>query len=145
MRRRYLRATRPYKSQRVSQLVGLFGYHRKAALRALRAKPFRARASLVCGRPRKYSPGKLLPPLEAIWLAALQPCGVRLQICLAHELRNRGLTLRQQVILSLHYDGFHLDVCSRLDLPVNDAVTAELKTVENLLPVHKARALTYPN
>jgi hypothetical protein len=94
MRRRYLRATRPYKSQRVSQLVGLFGYHRKAALRALRAKPFRARASLVCGRPREYSPDKLLPPLEAIWLAALQPCGVRLQICLAHELRNRGLTLR---------------------------------------------------
>jgi hypothetical protein len=49
------------------------------------------------------------------------------------------------VILSLHYDSFHLDACSRLDLPVNGAVTAELKTVENLLPVHKARALTYPN
>jgi GxxExxY protein len=49
------------------------------------------------------------------------------------------------VILSLHYDGFHLDACLRLDLPVNDAVTVELKTVENLLPVHKARALTYSN
>jgi hypothetical protein len=53
MRRRYLRAGRPYKSQRVTELVELFGSHRKAALRALRPKPVRARAPFVRGRPRE--------------------------------------------------------------------------------------------
>jgi hypothetical protein len=37
MRRRYRRAGRHYKSQRVTQLVERFGYDRKAALRAERA------------------------------------------------------------------------------------------------------------
>jgi len=82
MRRRYLRAGRHYKSQLVSQRVELFGYHRKAALRVLRSKPVLPRAPLARGRPREYSPEKLLPPLKAIWLAALQPCGVRLKACL---------------------------------------------------------------
>jgi hypothetical protein len=82
MRQRYLRAGRLYKSQLVSELVALFGYHRKAALRALRPKPVPRRVPLVRGRPKEYSPEKLPPPLKAIWLAALQPCGVRLQACL---------------------------------------------------------------
>jgi hypothetical protein len=82
MRRRYLRAGRPYKSRRVTELVELFGYHRKAALRALRPKPVLARAPFVRGRPKEYSPEQLLPPLKAIWLAALQPCGVRRKACL---------------------------------------------------------------
>ncbi len=34
------------------------------------------------GRPKSYDPDKLLPPLKAIWLAALQPCGLRLHACL---------------------------------------------------------------
>ena len=82
MRRRYLRAGRPYKSQRVTKLVELFGYPLKAALRALRPKAPVPRAPFAHGRPKESSPEKLLPPLQAIWLAALQPCGVRLKACL---------------------------------------------------------------
>jgi hypothetical protein len=82
MRRRSLRAGRRYKSQLVSQLVELFGYHRKPALRALRSKPVLLRAPFARGRPKEYSPDQLLPPLKAIWLAALRPCGVRLKACL---------------------------------------------------------------
>jgi hypothetical protein len=82
MRRRYWRAGRRYKSQLVTELVERFGYHRKAALRALRPKPVLARAPFVRGRPKEYSPDQRLPPLKAIWLAALQPCGVRLKACL---------------------------------------------------------------
>lgn len=82
MRRRYLRAGRSYKAQLLDELVDLFGYHRKAAVRALRPKPTLARAPFARGRPRQYDPDKLLPPLKAIWLAALQPCGVRLKACL---------------------------------------------------------------
>src|SRR5215510_2904151 len=82
MRRRYARAGRKFKSQLVNELVELFGYHRKAALRALRPKAVVERALFARGRPREYSPDKLLPPLKAIWLAALPPCGVRLKACL---------------------------------------------------------------
>jgi hypothetical protein len=53
MRRRYLRAGRSYKSQLVSELVELFGCHRKAALRALRPKAPIPRAPFVRGRPKE--------------------------------------------------------------------------------------------
>jgi len=65
------------------------------------------------------------------------------EVCLAHELRKRGLSVRQQVVLPVHYDGVRLDAGLRLDLLVNDTVIVEIKAVENLLPVHKAQALTY--
>jgi len=65
------------------------------------------------------------------------------EVCLVHELRKRGLTVRQQVVLPVHYDGVRLDAGLRLDLLVNDTVIVEIKAVENLLPVHKAQALTY--
>jgi len=78
MRERYIRAGREYKSRLVSELVALFGYHRKVALRALRPRAERPRVPAVIGRPREYAPERLLPALKAIWLAALQPCGKRL-------------------------------------------------------------------
>ncbi len=51
--------------------------------------------------------------------------------------------MRQQVVLPVHCDGVRLDAGLRLDLLVSDAVIVEIKAVENLLPVHKAQALTY--
>jgi hypothetical protein len=80
-RERYARAGKKHKSKILDELVELFGYHRKAALRALRPKTTVA-APFARGRPRDYDPDKLLPPLKAIWLAALQPCGVRLKAAL---------------------------------------------------------------
>lgn len=62
-------------------MVELFAYHRKAAIRALRPRPGIA-APFVIGRPREYDPDLLRAPLKAIWLAARQPCGVRLKACL---------------------------------------------------------------
>ena len=94
-RDRYARAGREHKAKILDEVVELFGYHRKSAIRALRAEPI-PRVALVRGRPREYSPGKLLPPLKAIWLAALQPCGCRLKACLpdwlpAYEADHRRL------------------------------------------------------
>ncbi|NLH71997.1 MAG: hypothetical protein GX456_02965 [Verrucomicrobia bacterium] len=65
----------------ITELVELFGYHRKAAIRALRSRRV-VGAPYVRGRPKEYDPDKLLVPLKAIWLAALQPCGLRLKACL---------------------------------------------------------------
>ena len=66
MRRRYVRAGRRYRAQRLNELVQLFGYHRKAAVRALQPKPAAVAAPFARGRPREYDPDKLLPPLKAI-------------------------------------------------------------------------------
>ncbi|MCX8092462.1 MAG: integrase, partial [Verrucomicrobiae bacterium] len=79
LRRHYRRAGRDYKRQLIHQAVALLGYHRKAAIRALRARPKPPGApALIPGRPRQYHPETLLPILKPIWFAALQPCGRRL-------------------------------------------------------------------
>ena len=79
MQQRYDRAGLEYKSRLITQAVELFGYHRKAAIRALRRRPkAQAGAPYAMGRPREYDPEKLLKVLKPIWLSALQPCGKRL-------------------------------------------------------------------
>src|SRR5262245_40669201 len=79
MRQRYTRAAKGYKTRLITQVVELLGYHRKAAIRALQPPaPPPARAPALLGRPKEYDPDKLLAPLKAIWLCALQPCGKRL-------------------------------------------------------------------
>jgi hypothetical protein len=80
-RGRYARAGKKHKTKIVDELVELFGYHRKSALRALRPAAAPA-APFIIGRPKEYDPEKLLGPLKTIWLQALQPCGVRLKACL---------------------------------------------------------------
>jgi GxxExxY protein len=65
------------------------------------------------------------------------------ELCLEHELKKRGLAVARQVSLPVVYDGVELDAGLRLDLLVEDCVIVELKTVESLLPIHKAQVLTY--
>ena len=94
-RERYARAGKEHKTKIINELVELFGYHRKAAIRALQLRPVIG-APFVLGRPKEYDPDQLRPPLKAIWLAALQPCGVRLKACLpdwlpAYEADHRRL------------------------------------------------------
>jgi hypothetical protein len=78
---RYSRAGKEHKAKIIDELIELFGYHRKAAIRALR-RPAPRKAPWAIGRPRAYDPEKLLRPLKVIWLAALQPCGWRLKAAL---------------------------------------------------------------
>ncbi len=79
LRRQYRLAGRDYKCKLINQAVQMLGYHRKAAIRALRHQPKPPAASaLILGRPREYHPDTLLPILKPIWFAAFQPCGSRL-------------------------------------------------------------------
>jgi hypothetical protein len=79
LRRSYAQAGLVYKRQLLDQAVSLLGYHRKAAIRALRARPAVLRPpGLLLGRPKTYHPDRLLPIFKPIWLAAMQPCGLRL-------------------------------------------------------------------
>ena len=77
LRRRYLRAGREHKAKLIDEAVALLGYHRKAAIRALRALPA-SRTGVITGRPRVYDELELRPVLRAIWSAANYPCGRRL-------------------------------------------------------------------
>ncbi len=83
----------------LDQAVELLGYHRKAAIRALRQPPVKEmtdRVNLVLGRPRTYEPATLLPILKPIWFSAFQPCGSRLHALLpewlpAYEVDHRRI------------------------------------------------------
>ena len=63
--------------------------------------------------------------------------------CLRRELELKGCNVKQQVNVPVNYKGIKLDVDLRLDLLVNDTIIVELKTIENILPVHEAQLLTY--
>jgi hypothetical protein len=83
MKRRYLRAGKAYKKKLLDQAQELFGYHRKAAIRALRAPERQPGPRLVTGRPVEYEPEVLLPWLKPIWEATDYACGVRLAAMMA--------------------------------------------------------------
>ncbi len=63
--------------------------------------------------------------------------------CLAEELRQAGLAVERQVGVPVVYGDVRLDVGYRLDLLVERAVVVEVKSIENLAPVHSAQVLTY--
>lgn len=65
------------------------------------------------------------------------------EICMARRLRKMGFKVERQVDFPVYYDGIAIDAGFRLDLLVDDQLMVELKTVETLLPVHKAQVLTY--
>jgi GxxExxY protein len=63
--------------------------------------------------------------------------------CLCYELTQLGLTFERQVHLPITYKSVKLDCGYKMDLVVEDSVVLELKTVDQLLPVHTAQLLTY--
>ena len=63
--------------------------------------------------------------------------------CLCHELFLRKLKVERQVDLPVSYKGIQVDLGYRLDLVVDDALIVELKTVEQIMPIHEAQLLTY--
>ena len=63
--------------------------------------------------------------------------------CLRYELRARSMPFSWEVEIPLSYKGVELDQGYRMDLIVENAVVIEVKSVEAVLPVHKAQVLTY--
>ncbi len=62
---------------------------------------------------------------------------------LAFELRKRGLRVACQVPIPIVYEGIQMEVGFRADLIVEDKVMVEIKSVEEVHPVHKKQLLTY--
>jgi GxxExxY protein len=65
------------------------------------------------------------------------------EVCLEHELKKSNLIVERQIKLPVIYDGVVLEAGMKLDLWIERQLVVEVKTVENLLPVHSAQLLTY--
>ena len=62
---------------------------------------------------------------------------------LVHELRKRGIRVECQQPIPINYESVQLEVGFRAGLIVEDKVIVELKSVEQVAPVHKKQLLTY--
>lgn len=65
------------------------------------------------------------------------------EVCLAQELRNRGLHVLVQTPLPIVYEGLRVEAGYRADLLVDSSVIVELKAIAKLLPVHDAQLLSH--
>ena len=63
--------------------------------------------------------------------------------CLSYELQRAGLRVERQKALPIVYKDIKLDCGYRIDILVEDLVVVELKSVDELNPVHEAQILTY--
>ncbi len=63
--------------------------------------------------------------------------------CLAYELQKQAIPFESQVNLPIQYDGIQIESGLRLDIFVNREIILELKTIDNILPIHVAQLHTY--
>ena len=62
---------------------------------------------------------------------------------LAYELRKRGFDVLEEQPIPVVWDDLQMEVGFRADLIVAGMVIVELKSVEQVIPVHKKQLLTY--
>ncbi len=62
---------------------------------------------------------------------------------LKYELEKRGLRVAREVPIPVVYETVHLDIGFQADLIIEELVIVELKSVEQVHPVHKKQLLTY--
>jgi len=65
------------------------------------------------------------------------------ETCLAYELREMGLDVKQQLALPVVYKNVKLNAGYRIDLLIEHKVIVEIKSVEALADIHTAQLLTY--
>src|SRR5438093_13736759 len=63
--------------------------------------------------------------------------------CLVHELRAREMKVVVEEPVPIRYKEVVLEGSYRLDILVNEDIVIELKSVEQVLPVHGAQLLSY--
>ena len=65
------------------------------------------------------------------------------ETCLAYELKQMELDVKQQQALPVVYKEVKLDAGYRIDLLVENKVIVEIKSVDALADIHTAQLLTY--
>ena len=62
---------------------------------------------------------------------------------LLYEMTNSNIKCKRQVAIPVFYESINMDIGFKADLIMEDKVIVELKSVQNILPVHKKQLLTY--
>ena len=65
------------------------------------------------------------------------------EVTMAYELRKRGLNVVRQMPVPLIYEDISFEEGYRLDLLVEDKVIVEIKSIDEIHPIHKRQLLTY--
>jgi GxxExxY protein len=65
------------------------------------------------------------------------------EACIVYDLVKTGLNIEQQKPLPIMYRNVKLECGYRIDILVENSVIVEIKSVETLLPIHKAQLLSY--
>jgi GxxExxY protein len=65
------------------------------------------------------------------------------EVILAKELEKRGFFVERQKAIPIEFEGPSFDEGFRADLIVANAIVVELKSVEQIAPVHAKQLLTY--
>lgn len=65
------------------------------------------------------------------------------ETCFKYELEARGRAVQTQVPVPLTYRDKPVEVGFRADVVIDGQLLVELKSVEGVLPVHKAQVITY--
>ena len=65
------------------------------------------------------------------------------EVILAYELGQRGLSVKRQVPIPIHYKQMAFEEAFRADSVVEDKIIIELKSVEQVSEAHKKQLLTY--
>ena|SRR6266480_7445217 len=63
--------------------------------------------------------------------------------CLCRELDLRKISCVSQKIVPIEYKGYTFEEPLRFDLLIDNCLLVELKSVEHVLPIHKAQLLSY--
>ena len=63
--------------------------------------------------------------------------------CLMRELELEKIPTKNQLVVPIEYKGFTFEEPLRLDIFVDECLLLELKSVEKVLPIHKAQLLSY--
>ena len=65
------------------------------------------------------------------------------ELCLVYELEKLRLRVGRQVPIPIRYEDLSIDNGYRIDLLIDDRVVVELKSIEQVLPVHRGQLLSY--
>jgi GxxExxY protein len=65
------------------------------------------------------------------------------EAALARSLANRGFAIERQKMIGFEHEGMAFDNAFRLDMLVDERVIVEIKSLEQLAPVHTKQLLTY--
>ncbi len=63
--------------------------------------------------------------------------------CLAYEFIEKGIKFEKEKTLPVNYKKNKIECGYRIDFLVENEIILELKSVEKILPIHKAQILTY--